>query len=212
MSIRLFGPRVLLKYEKPKETSNIMLPDITGQHDLHRFGRVKFVGDGDYRDPLTKQQRHDDPLVKEGELVMFQINDVMRWAQVYRYLEDNMLHVLQGELIGRINGESVNLDTFEILGNFVLVKPELRKTDCAIIRPDTIARTTESVTYTVVQLGSLVNLPIEVGQEIIINHGRVNCIYIMTKKSGINPPEYKQVEYGYVFKDFVHGMVEAAGA
>jgi co-chaperonin GroES (HSP10) len=206
MSIQLFGHRVLLKYEKLKEASigGIVIPDVAGKHDLHRTGRVQFLGNGRVFDPYKKQTEVIPSLVRVGDLVMFQINDVMRWAQIYRHLEDDMLHMLQTELIARINGEQVNLATFEILGDYVLVKPEVRQPKSKIVMPDTIKQA-EMIHYTAIQKGSTVDLPFEEDQEIICNHGRVNPIFIP-----VHLPDgtAKQEEFGYVFKDFVHGVVD----
>jgi len=204
MSIRLFGNRVLLKYEKLKETSSggIVIPDVIGKHDLHRTGRVKFIGDGRVFNPHKKQIEVIPSLVRVGDLVMFQINDVMRWAQIYRHLEDDMLHLLQTELIARINSTEIDLAAFEILGDYVLVKPEVRQPKGKIVLPDTIQQA-EMIHYTAIQKGSTVDLPFEVNQEIICNHGRVNPIFIP-----VHQPDgmIKQEEFGYIFKDFVHGV------
>lgn len=207
MSIRLFGHRVLLKYEKTKETTvgGIVIPDIGGKHDLHRTGRVEVVGDGRVVNSVTHQLEVKPSLVNKGDLVLFQINDVMRWAQIYRHLKDDMLHLLQTDLIARINAPQVSLDAFEVLGDYVLVKPELRKTKGDILLPDTIAvQSPQMLYYTAVQKGATVDLPFECGQEIICNHGRVNPIFIPIREKD---KLVRQDEFGYVFKDFVHGVV-----
>lgn len=209
MSIHLFGHRVLLKYEKPKElNSRIVIPDVAGKNDLNRMGRVAVVGDGRTVNHATGQKEQKQSLVKEGDLVMFQINDVMKWAQTFRHLKDDFLHVLQEELIARINGDSVNLDTFEILGSYVLVKPEVRRMvgDGTIVLPDTI-RAAEMIHYTAIQKGSTVDAPFEPGQEIICNHARVNPIFIPVRQKD---KSYKQEEFGYIFKDFVVGVDQEA--
>jgi len=206
MSVKLFGHRVLLKYEKPAETKigNLYIPDVAGKHDLHRTGRVEVVGDGFVTNPVTKQVEAFKPLVQKGDLVMFQINDVMRWAQIFRYLKDDLIYMLQTELIARLHGEKISLDTFEILGDYVLVKPQLRLIEGKILLPNTV-QSPERIQYTAIQKGATVDLPFEIGQEVICNHGRVNPVFIpVMQKSGI----VEQQEYGYVLKDFVNGVVD----
>lgn len=208
MSIQLFGHRVLLKYEKPKETGRIHIPDVAGKHDLHRMGRVKVVGNGKVKNMVTNTMETKESLVKEGDLVMFQINDVMKWAQVYRHMHDDLIHMPQVELLARINGDTPEIEVFEILGDYVLVVPEVRSEAKTIVLPDTI-KSPDMIHYTVVKIGSTVDLPIAVGQEVICNHGRINPIFIPVKQSD-GPPI--QMEYGYVHKDFVHGALEQNGA
>lgn len=209
MSIKLFGHRVLLKHEKLENSkSKIVIPDVAGKHDLNRTGRVKVVGDGRVKNAVTGQVEVKPPLVKVEDLVMFQINDVMKWAQIYRHGKDDLIWMLQHELIARINGDDMNMDTFEILGDFVLVKPEIRKLGEGLVLPDSI-KSPDMIHYTVKQIGSTVDMPFTVGQEVICNHGRINPIFIPEKQSDGGPI---QVEYGYVFKDFVHGMVDAERA
>jgi co-chaperonin GroES (HSP10) len=202
MNLKLFGPRVLLKYEKPKAAGRIVLPDMVGQHDLHRLGRVEVIGDGRTRDPYTGQKITVPSLVKRGDLVVFQINDVMKWAQIYRHLDTDMIHVLQSELIARINGDIVTTETLEMLGDYVLVKPQLRKSKSSILLPDT--KSLDFVYYELVQKGSTVELPIEIGEEVIINHGRINALFVQGEING----RTQSLEFGYVFKDYIHGVVE----
>jgi co-chaperonin GroES (HSP10) len=208
MSIKLFGHRVLLKHEKLESKSTIVIPDVAGKHDLNRTGRVKVIGDGKVRNAVTGQFEVRPALVKVDDMVMFQINDVMKWAQIYRHGKDDLIWMLQQELIARINGKETTIDTFEILGDFVLVKPEVRKLGEGLVLPDSI-KSADMIHYTVKQIGSTVDLPITVGQEVICNHGRVNPIFIPEKQKDGGPI---QIEYGYIFKDFVHGMVDAERA
>jgi co-chaperonin GroES (HSP10) len=209
MSIKLFGHRVLLKHEKLESSKgNIIIPDVAGKHDLNRTGRVKVIGDGKVRNAVTGSFEVKPALVKEGDMVMFQINDIMKWAQIYRHGKDDLIWMLQHELIARINGKDSNMETFEILGDFVLVKPEIRKLGEGLVLPDSI-KSPDMIHYTVKQIGCTVDLPISVGQEVICNHGRINPIFIPEKQPDGAPI---QIEYGYVFKDFVHGMVDAERA
>jgi hypothetical protein len=216
MSIKMFGPRVMLEWWKPEAESKIIQPDISGQKDVLRWAKVAAVGDGkltySMREQLAGRGFKTDrvaPLVNEGDRVCFEINDMIKYTQVYKRWRDkkDMIQLLQTDLIGRLTGtgDAITIDSFEILGDFVLIKPELRGTGGSILLPSSVEKNPEFVYYKVVQKGETVDLPISVGQEIIINHGKVN-ILVMTRRG----PDglWKNEDYGYVIKDYIHGVIE----
>lgn len=197
MRIRLFGNRLLVKYLPPAQRrGRIILPDVAEKHDTHRMGVVEEVG------PECK-------IIKPGDTVCFQVNDVMSWAQVYKQLKEGepMIHLLESELIGRIKGEVISPDTFEVLGDFVLIKPEVRRPESSLIIPDKAVLTPDMLHYIMVQKGQTVDLPIAPGQEVIINHGRVSRMY-MTR--ALVDGTHVNVEFGYTLKEWVHGVIEDA--
>jgi len=214
MSIKLFGHRVLVDWWKPEADGRIIQPDISGQRDVLRWGKVNVVGDGKLTCSMREQlagrgfkTNSITPVVSAGDRVCFEINDMTKHTQVYKRWRDknDMIQLLQTDLIGRLKGDTVTLDNFEILGDFVLVKPELRGTGSSIVLPASVEKSSEFVYYKVLQVGSSVDLPIKAGQEIIINHGKVNVL-ILSKKGldGI----WHNDEYGYVIKDYIHGVVD----
>lgn len=197
MNIHLFGNRVLVEYVPPiKKRGRIILPDIAEKHDTHRMGIVKVVGD-------------ECKLVKVGDTVCFQVNDVMTWAQVYKQLADGdpLIHLLETELIGRIHGDTISLETFEVLGDFILVRPEVRRPESSIVIPDQATLTPDMLHYILEQKGQTVDLPIEKGQEVIINHGRVSRMYVTRQRIDGGSDN---VELGYTLKEWVHGAIEPA--
>jgi len=195
MQIHLLGNRVLVKYvPSTHKRGRIFLPDVSEKHDTHRMGVVQVVG-------------VDCKLVKVGDTVCFQVNDVMSWAQVFKRLGDGepMLHLLESELIGRVTGDEITLETFEVLGDFVIVRPVVRRPESTLVIPDQAALTPDMLHYMLEQQGSTVGLPVVKGQEIIINHGRVSRMY-MTKLREDGGSD--NVELGYTLKEWVHGYVE----
>jgi hypothetical protein len=212
--IKVFGHRALLEWWKPEAESRIIQPDISGQHDVLRWGKVSAVGDGklsaSMREQLAGRGFKTDTIpsvVKEGDRVCFELNDMIKHCQVYKRWRDkkDMIQLLQTDLIGRLHGDTVSLANFEILGDFVLVKPELRGTGSSILLPATVEKSPEFVYYKVVQIGSSVGLPINVGDEIIINHGKINVLMFNHRNEAGG---HVNDEYGYVIKDYVHGVVQ----
>lgn len=195
MSIRLFGPRVLLKFVPVKERiGRIFIPNAAGNIDTHRMGVIETLGEG------LKGS------FEVGDTVIFQVNDIMKWSQIYRRMKtgDDLLWMLEEELIGRVHGKEVKPDTLEILGNYVLIEPHVKQSSGAIILPNNAGLTPEFIKYTLVQKGQLVDLPIAKGQEIIVNHGRITPLMMQYQN---RHGDTENREYGYTLKEWVCGCV-----
>lgn len=196
-NIKLIGPRVLLSFVPPKErVGRIWLPNVAGNLDTHRMGVVEVIG-------------ADCKLVKLGQTVVFQINDVMKWAQVYKRLADDkaeLIHVLESELIGTIDGPVITPETFHVLGDFVLVKAEIHRAASNIVVPDDAKVSPDMIHYRLVGQGQTAGIPAKTGQEILINHGRISSLFMQTKHE--RRDEMVNIEFGYTLKDWVCGVVE----
>lgn len=196
--INLLGPRVLLSYVPPKERiGRIWLPNVAGNLDTHRLGVVEVRGD-------------ECKMVRVGQTVVFQINDVMKWAQVYKRLADDkaeLIHVLESELIGYIDGNDITPDSFHVLGDYVLVKAEIKRAKSNIVVPADATVTPDMIHYRLVGQGQTAGIPAKKGQEVIINHGKISSLLMQT-------PHEKQkdtmvnLEFGYTLKDWVVGVVD----
>lgn len=213
MSIKVLGHRALIEWWKPESQTRIIQPDTSGAKDVLRWGKVFSVGDGkqtaSMREQLAGRGFSGEPVpsvVAEGDRVCFELNDMIKYTQVYKRWRDkkDMIQLLQTDLIGRLTGAVVAVENFEILGDFVMVKPELRGTGGSILLPNTLEKSPEFVYYRVVQIGSRVNLPIAINDEIIVNHGKVNVLVFTTRQAD---DTLKNEEYGYIIKDYVHGVV-----
>lgn len=190
----------MLKFVPIKErVGRIYIPNAAGNVDTHRMGVIEALGNG------VKGS------LKVGDTVVFQINDVMKWSQIYRRIAtgDDLLHLLESELIARVDGNEVRPDTIHILGDYVLFEPVVKQPDSTIILPDKAGLTPEYVRYIMLQKGSGVDLPIEKGQEVIINHGRVSALLVQyTNRHG----DTENKEFGYTLKEWICGCLEEKSA
>lgn len=203
--IKMFGHRVLLEKYKPAGEGKIVIPDSAGEADSHRLGKVRVVGDGHDR----INDKHYDTLVKEGQIVMFQVDDTMAFNLTWRDEKDLLLvHMHQGDLIARINGSVVTNESFEVLGDFILLRWELQH-DSPIILPDSskqkATHTPDMFKFYVEQKGSTVDYPLEIGDEVICLNGRMNVIFI-------EDPIQGRLERAYILKQHVCGMVPKKAA
>jgi co-chaperonin GroES (HSP10) len=178
-------------------------PETAGEQDLHRLGRVIAVGEDR---PKPGEPRRPN-YVEVGDLVYFQTNAFIAAHQTYEHQNKAMLNLLQTEIIAKVKGDDVSTETFEIAGEWVLVKPFLREGQTKIILPDSAKSAPEFVFYKCAQVGPHVDLPIKVGQELALNHGRVQPIFIVN--SCLNTIQHE--EFGYVHRDFVLGAIEDDG-
>lgn len=196
-NIRLFGFRVMVE-RVTERAGSIIVPDIAQGSMLWQIGRVVSVGDGKVGDKV------EEPLVEVGNLVYFQSNMAMAASQQYERNKESYLNLHQGDLVARLNDNSVEYGHFEPLGRWILVEPFLREEESLLIMPDT-ATTCRAVYFRVAKFGSRVNLPLVKGQEVILNTGRVCPIFI--KHLDLATGESKLREFSYVDRDYVLGTV-----
>jgi hypothetical protein len=76
-----------------------------------------------------------------------------------------------------------------------------------IVLPANANITPDMLHYTLEQKGQTVDLPINAGQEIIINHGRVSHLYMVRKRIAGGD---ENTEFGYTSKEWIHGVIESA--
>jgi co-chaperonin GroES (HSP10) len=201
MNVNLFGHRCLVEFTRLKTTSKIVIPDAAQTHDTHRIGIVRFIGDG-------KVKGKDEPvpsLVKPGDMVMFQMNQVMENTQKYVADGKHYMNLLQTELVCRINGEDMSIDNLEALGDYTILKHFVREASDTIILPDSVARqnANEFIYFKLLKKGSTVDLPINVNDELIVNFGRLTPMFIVT--SGLEGT--RNEEYCYTSKEWIDAVV-----
>ncbi len=211
MQVKLFGHRCLVEFYKPKSTSMIFIPDMAQHHDSHRTGIVRFIGDGRTNNgllrPLTPQPLTPS-LVKEGDVVMFQINGMMEATQKFVRDGKHYMNLLQSELIARINNDDVSVDNMEMLGDYVLLKHFLRPPPgSTLFLPDAAMRASapEFIYFRCIQKGSTVDLPFETGNELLVNFGRLTPMFIIKRNTDGTS---ENQEYCYTRKEWVDGVVE----
>lgn len=204
MSVKLFGPRCLVEFHRMKAKSKILIPDSAQEKDSHRFGIVRYIGDG-----RVKGKTEPKPsLVKEGDLVMFQINNIMEATQKYVLNGKHYMNLLQDELIARVVGEDVDVDNLEMLGEYALLQHFMREQEGSnIILPNTAQMRTSApdfIYFRCLKKGSLVDSAIQDGQEVIVNFGRLTPMFIER--------EGKTLEYVYTRNDWIDGIVTPEAA
>lgn len=187
-----------------KAKSKILIPDSAQEKDSHRFGIVRYIGDG-----RVKGKTEPKPsLVKEGDLVMFQINNIMEATQKYVLNGKHYMNLLQDELIARVVGEDVDVDNLEMLGEYALLQHFMREQEGSnIILPNTAQMRTSApdfIYFRCLKKGSLVDSAIQDGQEVIVNFGRLTPMFIER--------EGKTLEYVYTRNDWIDGIVTPEAA
>ena len=204
MKIKMFGPRCLVEHYRPKSgKSAIIIPDATQQVDTHRFGKVVVVGDGRLKNQLVEK-----PLVSVGDVVMFQVNQVMLDTQKFVIENRNCMNLLQSEIIGRLRGDDITVDNLEMVGDYLLLKHFFRQPEGSkIVLPDGLMKQSapDFIYFNVVLKGSTVDKPVNVGDEVIANLGRLTPLFFVKRNlDGTS----ENVEYCYLHKDWLDGVVE----
>lgn len=208
MNVKLFGDRCLVEYlQRPITTSKIIIPDTAQKRDTHRFGTVRFIGDGRVKkkDCAEKQVAS---LVAPGDVVMFQINEIMEATQKFVIDGKTYMNLLQGELIARVTGEDVCVENLEMLGEFVLLKWFMRRPPgSTLFVPEGALRHSapDFIYFRCLKKGSRATVSVNVGDEVIVNFGRLTPMFIIKMQNGISENE----EYAYTLNDWVDGVVEA---
>lgn len=184
-----------------KAKSKILIPDSAQEKDSHRFGIVRYIGDG-------RVKGKDEPkpsLVKVGDVVMFQINNIMEATQKFVMDGKHYMNLLQDELIARVVGEDVSVDNLEMLGEYALLQHFMREQqNSSIILPNTAQMRTSApdfIYFRCLKKGSLVDPAIVDGQEVIVNFGRLTPMFI--ERDG------KTLEYVYTRNDWIDGVIDA---
>lgn len=188
MNIRqLFGFRVLVE-RVPEKTGRVLVPE--NAPVSYQLGRVVAVGDG--RQPNGKVE---PTLVEMGDFVWFQTNDQILATQSYMLNDNPLLNLHQGDLLARFGSPEMHYSNMEPLGRWVFVEP-FNKSDSLIVLPEEVAE--KFVYFKTSKVGARVDLPIEPGQELMVNVGRMG-LFRMRR----NSMEDDFGSYGYIDRDFI---------
>jgi len=208
-NVKLFGPRCLVEFHRLKTASKILIPDSAQERDTHRFGIVRYLGDG-----VVKGKSDPKPaLVKVGDVVMFQLNNIMEATQKFVLDGKHYMNLLQDELIARVIGEDVNVDNLEMLGEYVLLKHFMREQPGSqIVLPDSAHLRTSSpdfIYFRCLKKGSLVDKAVNEGSEVVVNFGRLTPMFIVRRDADGTSTN---LEYVYTRNDWIDGVVEGEDA
>lgn len=206
----MFGHRCLVEFYRPKNNGDcrIIIPDATQSVDTHRYGIVRYLGDGVQRLP-SGETKQAASLVQVGDVIMFQINQVMEATQGYALNGKTFMNLLQTELLAVFPNGEINYENMQMLGDYLLLQHFIRQSaDSRLLLPPGVNRQSmpECIHFRCVKKGSTVPEEIAVGDELLLNYGRLTPMFMV--KAGSS----KQEEYCYTHKIWVDGVVEGADA
>ncbi|MGV0949200.1 MAG: co-chaperone GroES [Azonexus sp.] len=151
------------------------------------MGEVLATGDGTYRDGTKREM-----WVKPGDVVLYQLGGPQIENSKFK-LDGTPIKIFhQGDVIARLTGKKINKETFQIIGNWVLLEVEVEQH--LIIVPKQMAPA-EDFKFVVRQVGQGVNLPIKIGQYVYPERGK--CL----------PVEVDGTTFVYTHQDFLHGAL-----
>jgi len=187
-----------------KTASKILIPDSAQERDSHRFGVVRYIGDG-----VIKGKAEPKPaIVKEGDVVMFQINNIMEATQKFVLDGKTYMNLLQDELIARVIGEDVNVENLEMLGEYALLQHFMRdQPGSRLLLPDSAQMRTSSpdfIYFRCLKKGSLVDKAVNEGDEVVVNFGRLTPMFIVRRNEDGTSTN---LEYVYTRNDWIDGVV-----
>lgn len=199
-NLKLFGEKVSVTQAKEELKGSIILPET--RMVKFEIGKITATGDGKYRDGTERKM-----WVKPGDLVMYQLGGPQIENSKFKRDGVPMKVFHQGDVIARLDPVPrgpdipadapdtviVSLDTFHIIGNWVLLEVKLEQG--IIIVPEKSAPS-EEFKFFVRQVGEGVELPLKVGEEVYPERGK--CL----------PVEIDGVTYAYTHQDFLHGVLK----
>ena len=163
---KIFGDKAVFKSITEELSGSIVLPQKAAKQ--YELGEVVAIGDGQVKDGYGGYKIRP-VLVKPGDIIWFQVNTMMASNNMFRVDGQLYMTIVQHDMLARLKTAKVDIDTFEILGHWVLLEGfEDKKKDSLIYIPDTVETPeVRMLRYRVKQKGSLA-VDIEVGQEVAI--------------------------------------------
>lgn len=185
-TLNLFAEKIAVTPVTEELEGSIIFPE--SRHIRFELGKVIATGNGHYRTGEERQM-----WVKTGDIIMFQLGGPQIANAVFK-LDDKPIKIFhQGDAIARLKTNIVKVEDFEILGNWVLLRPEVEKS--LIVIPDKCAPP-ESFRFFVEQIGAGFAMGnIHIGDEVFPERGK--CC----------PLEIDGKTYVYTLQDFLHGVL-----
>jgi co-chaperonin GroES (HSP10) len=171
--LKVFGPRVVIRPVQEEYKGLVVLPPGMGRNN-HSIGEVIKLGDG----KISGKPDWVSELA-EGQIVMFQVNDYMLQSTSFTYNKQACLNLSQSDMIARLTDKVVKLKSFTVLGYWVLLQPfTTRSKESRIVVPGNVQETSEFQRFRLLQKGSKTELDVEIGQEVIVDKGKINVLSI----------------------------------
>lgn len=182
----MYAEKIAVKEAKEELEGSIMMPD--HRHVKRELGEVVAVGDGHYRTGEKK------PIfVKPGDIVLYQLGGPQMINATYKIGDQPLKIFHQGDCIARLKSNVVNMENFEILGNWVLLRVEIQQSLIEV--PERFAQP-DQLRFFVEQIGEGFEMPdIKIGTEVFPERGKCS------------PIEIGQGTYVYTLQDFIHGCL-----
>jgi co-chaperonin GroES (HSP10) len=176
MKLKVYSGRIAVKKKEVKLKGAIQLPPSRAK--LYEIGEVVDIGDlthfGANRDQSTKE------VFSPGDLVLFQVAQAMvsRVSFNIKGTLTAFLHVW--DIIGRLTSDTIEYESFRIVGKYVLLQENIREPSKLIVLPQQFEpETKDEIThYSVLQKGADVDGEYDIGQEVFPDRGAGNRITI----------------------------------
>lgn len=179
---RLFGERVALQLVD-EEYEGLIVPAPT-QERMHMLAKVVAVGD-------------EAKWVKPGEIVYWQWNKMIEAMCKYQMNGTPIFILSEKDMIAKLSSRLVKLDTFQVVGEWCLVRKESEQAVGRILLPNAVAHAPEQsfVHHFLVQKGEdTQDKLMEIGDELIVDRARANPLRISGE------------DFFYIQKPFVVGV------
>ena len=182
---KLLNEKVATKQVTQEMKGSIILPE--NRTIKFEMGEVIAVGDGTYRDGTVRKM-----WVKPGDIVMYQLGGPQIENSKFKIDGTPIKIFHQGDIIARLTSAEITKDSFNIIGNWVLLEVEYEQGIIIVAKHHAPA---EEFRFIVKQVGEGVNLGLVAGQEVFPERGK--CL----------PVEIDGVTYVYTHQDFLHGSL-----
>ena len=208
-SLRIFGPRVAIIETEEELEGSIQLPQ--NRAKLTSIGLVTHLGDGKSYIPNktigTYALETEDIIVKEGDIVMYQMPMMMASGLTYEIGNKPYLFLLQSDIIAVLSKLSADINSFKIAGRYILCTRHRReKTRGGIVLPDVAEDFNDEMNkFSVIQVGSLVK-KCKVGESVVVDRTRANEFQLLGSLTSGNCDVQK---YYFIDEQAVHGIIDS---
>lgn len=180
---KLFGNRVALQLiEEEYEGLLVRAPS---ENQIHVISRVVAIGD------LVKQD------IKIEDILFWQTNKQIEHFCRYNLDGVPVFVLMMGDMVARLKSRVIKQDTFQVIGDWCLVRRVIEQPSKRIVVPDQAVEANQDmvVRYHLAQKGETVEAQIEIDQEVMVDRSRANPIQLGEEK------------FCYIHKNYVIGTV-----
>jgi len=180
---KLFGNRVALEVID-EEYKGILVKPPT-ENETHVISRVAAKGDKVTQD------------IAVGDILFWQTNAIIRKHCAFKLGGLLVFVLLTGDMIARVKNRLVDLQNFQVIGDWCLVRRVTVQPSKLIIVPDNVIENNQETTvkWILEQKGDTVDCEVGPGQEIMLDRTRAN------------PIQLGQERFAYIHKNFILGTV-----